>query len=150
MRAPKNWSGHHIIKNLVPLQPKAIEMGLMKNEYVMKGIGIILLLVLIGASCDKKESNVAPACLQEATVKDLRSLDGCDFVFELTDGSRLIPERRVYVQAPKQEEDPLYYFHLKDAEKVTISYRDTQLFGVCMAGKIVFITCISPLQTTGQ
>ena len=57
----------------------------------MKGIGIILLLILTGAGCDKKESSVTPACSQDATVKDLRPLDGCDFVFELSDGTRLIP-----------------------------------------------------------
>ena len=132
-------------------QPLPLEsVSNQKNEYVMKGIGIILLLVLIGASCDKKESNVAPACLQEATVNDLRSLDGCDFVFELTDGTRLIPERRVYIQAPNQQDDPMYYFQMKDEEKVTISYRDTQLLGTCMAGKIVFITCISSTKKIGE
>jgi hypothetical protein len=122
----------------------------MKNEYVMKGISIILFLVVVGASCDKKDNTVAPGCTQEATVKDLRSLDGCDYVFELNDGTRLIPEHRVYIQAPKQEDDPIYYFQMKDGEKVTISYRDTQLLGTCMAGKIVFITCITSLQTTGE
>ena len=123
---------------------------LTRNEYVMKGIGIILFLVLIAASCDKKDTGVAPGCSQEATVKDLRSLDGCDFVFELTDGTHLIPERRVYIQAPKQEDDPIYYFQMKDGEKVTISYRDTQLLGTCMAGKIVFVTCITAIQTTEE
>ncbi|MBK5279870.1 MAG: hypothetical protein JJE09_13505, partial [Bacteroidia bacterium] len=95
----------------------------MKNEYVMKGISIILFLVVFGASCDKKDSSVRPACLEEATIKDLRSLDGCDFAFELKDGTRLIPERRVYIQAPKKEDDPIYYFQMNDGEKVTISYR---------------------------
>ena len=122
-------------------------MCLTKNKYVVKGIGIILFLVLIGASCDKKESNVATACSQEAIVKDLRSLDGCDFVFELTDGTRLIPERRVYIQAPSQQDDPIYYFEFKDGDKVKISYQDSHLLGACMAGKIVFITCISSNQT---
>lgn len=116
----------------------------------MKGISIILFLVLIGASCDKKDTSVVPGCSQEATVKDLRSLDGCEFVLELNDGTRLIPERRVYIQAPRQEDDPIYYFQMKDGEKVTISYRTTQLLGTCMAGEIVFITCITSLQATGE
>src|SRR5258708_25537925 len=109
----------------------------MKNGRVVKGICIVLFLVFTGASCDKKDSSVAPACSQEAMVKDLRSLDGCDFVLELTDGTRLIPERRTYIQAPNQQDDPIYYFHLKDGEKVMISYRESQLLGTCMAGKIV-------------
>ena len=109
----------------------------------MKGIGIILILTLISASCEKKGSGVEPTCLQEATVKDLRSLDGCDFAFELADGTRLIAERRTYIQAPTKEEDPIYYFQFVDDQKVTISYRETQLLGVCMAGKIVFVTCVT-------
>jgi len=116
----------------------------MKNEFVMRALSLILTLACIGASCEKKDSDVAPACAEVATVKDLRTLDGCDFVLELKDGTRLIPERRVYIQAPKQEEDPIYYFQMKDGEKVTISYRDTELLGACMAGKIVFVTCITP------
>ena len=117
------------------------------KQYVMKGTIIILFFLLIGANCDRKDNGVVPGCSQEATVKDLRSLDGCDFVFELKDGTRLIPERRVYIQAPKQEEDPIYYFQMNDGQKVTISYHDTQLLGACMAGKIVFITCITSVKS---
>jgi len=109
----------------------------------MRALSLILTLACLGASCEKKNSDVAPACAEVATVKDLRTLDGCDFVLELKDGTRLIPERRVYIQAPKPEEDPIYYFQMKDGEKVTISYRDSQLPGACMAGKIVFVTCIT-------
>ncbi len=83
---------------------------------------------------------------QEATVEDLRSLDGCDFVFQLADGTNLIPERRTYIQAPSKEDDPLYHFEMKDGEKVKINYRDSELLGACMAGDIVFITCITLLE----
>ena len=116
----------------------------------MKGIGLILVIVLIGASCQKKESGVDPACSQEAVVKDLTGLDGCGFVFELQDGTRLIPEQRVYVQAPDLQDDPIYHFEMKDGEKVMISYRDSELLGACMAGEIVFITCITSLETDGE
>ena len=116
----------------------------------MKGIGLILVIVLIGASCQKKESGVDPACSQEAVVKDLTGLDGCGFVFELQDGTRLIPEQRVYVQAPDLQDDPIYHFEMKDGEKVKISYRDSELLGACMAGEIVFITCITSLETDGE
>ncbi len=118
-------------------------MGLSRNGFVMKVFGLLLVFVLLGASCEKKSDPIAPGCAQEAIVKDLKPLDGCDFVFELSDGTRLIPERRVYIQAPKQDEDPIYYFQFVDGQKVKISYRDTQLLGTCMAGKIVFITCVS-------
>ncbi len=116
----------------------------------MKGIVFLLPILLAGIACDKKEECISASCLQEATVKDLRSLDGCDFVFELSDGTRLIPERKTYIQAPKKADDPIYYFQLKDGEKVKISYRNTQLLGACMAGDIVFITCITLVETTGE
>jgi hypothetical protein len=113
----------------------------------MKGLGLILILILIGASCEKKESGVDPACSQEAVVKDLTGLDGCGFVLELSDGTRLIPERRTYIQAPDLQDDPIYHFELTDGKKVKISYRDSELLGACMAGEIVFITCITSFET---
>jgi len=112
----------------------------------MKGIGLILILTLSGAGCEKKGNGVEPTCSQEATVKDLRSLDGCDFVFELPNGTRLIPERRTYVQAPAKEDDAIYYFPLADGERVKFSYRDSQLSDACTAGEIVFVTCITSLE----
>ena len=113
----------------------------------MKAAGLMFILALVGASCEKKSDPISPGCAHEATVKDLKPLDGCDFVFELSDGSRLIPERRVYIQAPTREDDPIYYFQFVDGQKVKVSYRDTQLLGTCMAGKIVFVTCISSNET---
>lgn len=88
-------------------------------------------------------------CEIEAVVKDLSKLDGCGLVLEQKDGTRLIPERRTYIQAPTKEDDPIYYFQMSDGQKVKISYRPTQLLGTCMVGEIVFITCISSLEPTG-
>lgn len=88
-------------------------------------------------------------CEIEAVVKDLSDLDGCGLVLELKDGTRLIPERRTYIQAPTKEDDPIYYFQLRDGQKVKITYRTTQLLGTCMAGEIVFITCISSPEPVG-
>jgi hypothetical protein len=64
----------------------------------------------------------------------------------LEDGTRLNPEKRVYVQAPKREDDPLYYFTLIAGEKVKISYKETNGMDACMAGKSVFITCITKIE----
>ncbi|MFZ5973032.1 MAG: hypothetical protein ACOYXA_15700 [Bacteroidota bacterium] len=85
-------------------------------------------------------------CNQLATVVDLTGLDGCGSVLELVDGTRLEPERRTYIQPPKPEEDPLYHFELKVGDKVKISYRESDMGSVCMAGKVVFITCIQSVQ----
>lgn len=90
-------------------------------------------------------------CATVATVRDLSGLDGCGFVFELEDGTRLEPERRVYVQPPNAGEDPLYYYELKANEVVQISYQPSpDLSSACMAGDMVFITCIKPYQTTAD
>jgi len=112
---------------------------------------LIIAFCLLAVGCEKETSPVdTVGCATEAVVKDLTGLDGCGFVFELADGTRLIPEHRTYIQAPKKEDDPIYYFQMKDSEKVKISYRESQLLGVCMAGPIVFITCITPLEKTGE
>jgi hypothetical protein len=82
-------------------------------------------------------------CSTTAIVKDLTGLDGCGLVFELSDGSRLEPTKRTYIQAPKPEEDPLYYFELKAGDTVRISYKEEpSAMSICMVGKVVFVTCI--------
>lgn len=75
---------------------------------------------------------------------DMTGLDGCGLMFELADGTRLEPEMRTYVQAPTKEEDPLYHFELKAGQTVKIDWQEsTGLASICMAGPIVFITCIT-------
>lgn len=87
-------------------------------------------------------------CGEEATVLDLNGkLDGCGWVLELKDGTRVIPEQRVYIQAPTKEEDPLYHFTLVDGAKVNVSFNELE-GGVdaCMVGKHVFVTCIKSVE----
>lgn len=89
-------------------------------------------------SCDKSN------CGTSATVVDLTGLDGCGLMFELADGTRLEPEMRTYIQAPTVEEDPLYHFELKAGQSVKIDWvESTGMASICMAGPIVFITCIT-------
>ncbi|MCU0398469.1 MAG: hypothetical protein MUC73_10235 [Cyclobacteriaceae bacterium] len=113
----------------------------------------ILALILVVTSlcqCDTTEVIVCfpQRCSIQATVKDMTGLDGCGLMFELQDGTLLEPERRVYVQPPKPEEDPLYYFELKANDKVWIDYRSSSASSICMAGEIIFITCIKPFTTS--
>ena len=86
-------------------------------------------------------------CSEEATVVDLTGLDGCGLVFELKDGTRLNPLRLTYIQPPRPDEDPIFYYEMKAGARVKIGYRDPdEPYGdVCMAARIVFITCIEPL-----
>ncbi len=117
----------------------------------MKVAGFIGLLVII-LSCTTTDVIVCfpQECSTVAIVKDLTGLNGCGMVFELKDGSRLEPERRVYVRAPEPEVDPLYYYELKANEKVQISYQSTGSASICMVGDVVFITCIKPFPSTSD
>lgn len=102
-------------------------------------------LVFLGCSETKVIRCFPNPCSVEATVVDLRSLDGCDFVFELSDGTRLLPERRTYIQAPTKEADPVYHYQFVNGAKVGISYEESLALSACMAGRIVFVTCLSDL-----
>ena len=107
----------------------------------------VLLTGLFKCNGSEKTAEYVPAgCSVEASVVDLTGLDGCGLMLELKDGTRLNPEKRVYIQAPKQEDDPLYYFTLVAGEKVKISYSETDVMDVCMTGKSVFITCITKIE----
>lgn len=108
----------------------------------MKKIIVFAMLLAI-AGCAK--NNVQPECKSRATVKDLSGLDGCGFVFELEDGTRLEPIIRVYVTAPTN--DPLYGFEFVDGKKVTIDYEISSGASACMAGPIVNITCLTEVRS---
>jgi hypothetical protein len=87
-------------------------------------------------------------CSVPATVRDLTGLDGCGWVFELSDGKRLEPERVVFFcgtpPLPKEvTEDPLYNFEWADGKTVYISYLELDAGSICMVGPVVKITCIS-------
>jgi hypothetical protein len=106
----------------------------------------LLLASLFKCSRSEKVAEYVPiGCSVTAEVVDFTGLDGCGLMLVLEDGTRLNPEKRVYVQAPKREEDPLYYFTLVAGEKVKIAYTETNSPNVCMSGKTVFITCITKI-----
>jgi hypothetical protein len=108
----------------------------------MKILAILFLAATLAQCASESNEVECTDCSTSAIVKDLTGLDGCGLVFELADGSRLEPIRRTYVQAPKPEEDPLYYFELKAGDSVRISYNEEPAGSICMVGKTVFITCI--------
>lgn len=86
-----------------------------------------------------------------ATVKDLTGLDGCGFVFELADGTRLEPIRpQIFMCIPSSKEiteDPLYNFQFVEGKPVRIGYEEIQdVVSVCMVGKIAKITCLEEIK----
>ena len=89
-----------------------------------------------------------------ATVRDLTGLDGCGFVFELADGTRLEPIRQFLrcgtPPLPKEvTEDPLFNFQFVEGKKVSIGFQEmTEAVSICMVGKMVKITCIEEINPT--
>ncbi len=111
--------------------------------------GLLVVLSFSRFQCGETDDCQKP-CGYRATVKDLTGLDGCNFVLELEDGSRLVPQKLIYIQAPDPEQDPGYYFDFKDGEKVCFDYRETEGADACMVGKLVFLTCIKVCDSSEQ
>lgn len=90
-----------------------------------------------------------------ATVKDLTGLDGCGFVFELANGSRLEPQMLFFCGTPplpkEVTENPLYNFQWVDGKQVRIAYEEIpDAVSICMVGKIVKITCLEEVLSTAE
>lgn len=113
----------------------------------MKKISVFLFLAVIFIQCEEE----SPDCTVSATVRDLTGFDGCGFVLELEDGTRIEPVRLTYCGTPplpkEITEDPLYNFEFIDGKKVFISYIETGSPSICMVGPVVKITCISEAPT---
>lgn len=88
-----------------------------------------------------------------ATVKDLTGLDGCGFVFELADGSRLEPVQIGFCGTPPLSkeitENPLYNFQFVNGKQVRITFEEVpDAMSICMVGKMVRITCLEEINVT--
>jgi hypothetical protein len=112
---------------------------------IFQSIGLILVL----AGCTNEGYFPSVPCTQgvEATVRNLTGLDGCGFVFELEDGTKLEPQRLFFCGTPplpkEAMEDPLYQFEFVDGKKVVIGYETLSDMGsYCMVGPVVKITCL--------
>lgn len=119
-----------------------------KNHNCMKALVLIFALCFLFAGCSEENVSTDSTCSTPATVRDLSGLDGCGWVFELTDGAKLMPFLpRTCGTPPLPEEmtvDPLSNFEYVDGKQVTINYEImTDMGTACMAGKVVKITCIS-------
>lgn len=112
----------------------------------MRTAFLILAIIILGCSDEIRTSG----CSTPATVVDLTGLDGCGFVFELEDGSRLEPVITGYCGTPplpkEITENPLYNFEFRDGKKVMISYEEAASnVSFCQAGQMVNITCITDM-----
>jgi hypothetical protein len=107
----------------------------------------VILFVFLASLFIRCENDSIGDCSIPATIRDLTGLDGCGFVLELANGSRLEPERPFIFcgtpPLPKEiTEDPLYNFEFVDGKRVRISYYETNRPSICMVGPTVKITCI--------
>ena len=112
----------------------------------MKKLAYFILILLAVSACGDE---TITSCETRATVRDLTGLDGCGFVFELVDGTRLEPIRMGYCGTPPLSKeitgDPLFDFEFVDGKDVFISYELSQSPSICMVGPTVKITCITEL-----
>lgn len=107
----------------------------------------VVLMTMMFSACDDNLMRVSCNVGVSATVRDLTGLDGCGFVFELEDGTRLEPNRIGYCgfpPLPKEiTEDPLFDFEFIDGKRVIIGFEEVDgAAGICMVGPIVKITCL--------
>ena len=114
---------------------------------------VFLILLLSLNSCTEKDLPTT-ACNTLATVKDLRGLDGCGFVFVLDNGQKLEPVLSTgwcgTPPFPDFQTNPLQKFTLKDGQRVTIGYKAVDAVSICMVGQSVEITCISEVSNSGR
>jgi hypothetical protein len=115
---------------------------------------IVALLFVSGLLVTCSEEKIEKGCGTMATVRDLSSLDGCGFVFELEDGARLEPIRVFFCGTPpiakEQLEDPLYNFSFIDGKKVLIDWEPIEAVSICMAGQTVRITCLTEVESEDE
>lgn len=125
------------------------------KRYTMKKILVLIFVAFTFTQCDDDNNGT---CSTYATVKDLTGFDGCGFVFELEDGTRLEPLRllRCGTGSPdafarsKQDKDPLLDFEFVEGKSVRISYEKTNTLSACMVGPIVRITCITEVMRSTE
>ena len=87
---------------------------------------IFIITILFACNRANKPSISADSEVQ-ATVKDMRSLDGCSYFLITNEGKKLLPYNTETIQ-----------FALKDGQKVMVSYNKKQnVDGICMAEDLI-------------
>jgi len=112
---------------------------------------VFVILLLSLNSCTEKDLPTT-TCSTLPTVKDMRGLDGCGYVFVLDNGQKVEPVSLTgwYGTTPQTNEptNPLQNFALSDGQRVSIGYKEVDAGSICMIGQTVEINCISALGTT--
>lgn len=112
---------------------------------------LIIILAFGLAMCADEENE--KQCETQATIRDLSGLDGCGWVFELEDGTRLEPLKVFLCGTPpvtNVPNDVLINYNFVDGKKVLIDYKEANSPSICMVGPTVIITCIRDAQMITQ
>jgi len=100
----------------------------------MKKITFIIILlgviVLSFGSCTSGKK-VTASCAVEGILRDMTGLDGCGFLIELDNGTKLNPV-----------EYTVKSFNFEDGQRIRFAYEEVDMMNVCMAGQTVRITCL--------
>ena len=99
---------------------------------------IFCFFVLNATKCSKNKGDAT--CSEMGTIKDYTGLDGCKFLIELDNGENL---------QPVKYSDADFGDKLKDGQRIKFSFEEvTDQMSICMAGKMVEVTCIEFLEMT--
>lgn len=102
----------------------------------MRNLVILICIVLLSiTACKNKPESKCPNGVN-ATVKDMKGLDGCSWVFVLEDETKLQPFNL-----------DEFEFHFEDGQNIIFSYtEENAMAGICMVGPIVKVNCIDLAQ----
>ena len=87
----------------------------------MKKLLLLAMVIILGAACSKGSSGC-----YKGELKDLTGLDGCGWVIELNNGTKLEP-----VNLSEFESSP------SEGQKVCVKYTELNSASVCMVGIVV-------------
>ncbi|MBK6640060.1 MAG: hypothetical protein KBH11_01820 [Bacteroidia bacterium] len=105
----------------------------METRRIIKSVIILLFFTAMLVAACKTPEKTTPATAEpgtvSATVIDMRELDGCTYLLELQDGSKLQPVTL-----------PVEFQH--GGLKVRIKYKKVEIMSICMSGTPVELTYI--------
>lgn len=116
---------------------------------------LLLIILFVGLLACEDHPVESTNCSTKATVRNLNGIDGCGWVFELSNGIRIQPFMIGWCGTPplpkEVTEDPLFNFEYVDGKVVYIDYEImNDAVNTCMIGPVAKITCLreASLQTT--
>jgi hypothetical protein len=97
----------------------------MKHNILLVLVIIVPFIAFVG--CKKKGCHNS----EKAVIRDYHGLDGCGYIIELTDGTRLEP---VNIND--------FSLGLSDGKPIWVRYHEIGAGSICMVGKTVEVECL--------